>query len=65
MKAKREIILQPGQYQDVRQVAPGLAFTQRWGDNWRLAFQGNVHEISESDFEILRSEIDKAASQAA
>jgi hypothetical protein len=37
---------------------------QKWpAEHWRLAFQGNVHEILEGDFEILRSEIDKAASR--
>ena len=47
-------------------LARKLTYVQKWpAEHWRLAFQGNVHEISESDFEILRSEIDKAASQAA
>ena len=30
-----------------------MAFTQRWGANWRLAFQGNLHEIPESDYQML------------
>ena len=47
-------------------LARRLTYVQKWpAEHWRLAFQGNVHEISGSDFEILRSEIDKAASQAA
>ncbi|MCA1847202.1 MAG: EVE domain-containing protein, partial [Actinobacteria bacterium] len=47
-------------------VARKLTYVQKWpAEHWRLAFQGNVHEISGNDFEILRSEIDKAASQAA
>ena len=53
VKAKPEIILQADQYPDVREIAPGLAFTQRWGDNWRLAFQGNLHEIPEEDYERI------------
>jgi len=53
VKAKPEIILQADQYLDVREIAPGLAFTQRWGDNWRLAFQGNLHEIPEEDYERI------------
>ena len=61
VKAKREIILQPGQYLDVRQVAPGLAFTQRWGDNWRLAFQGNLHEVPEEDYERIAGLMREAA----
>lgn len=53
VKAKPEIILAPDQYLDVKEIAPGLAFTQRWGANWRLAFQGNLHEIPEEDYETL------------
>ena len=45
-----EIILSPGQYLDVKEIAPTLASTQRWGDNWRLAYQGNLHEIPEEDY---------------
>ncbi|MEA2501206.1 MAG: hypothetical protein QOD01_1317 [Actinomycetota bacterium] len=47
-------------------LARKLTYVQKWpAEHWRLAFQGNVHEIPESDFEVVRSEIDKAASQAA
>lgn len=53
VKVKAEIILSPEQYLDVREIAPGLAFTQRWGDNWRLAFQGNLHEVPEGDYERI------------
>jgi len=55
VRVKPEIILTPEQYLDVREIAPTLAFTQRWGDNWRLAFQGNLHEIPEEDYEKLAS----------
>src|SRR5439155_2337437 len=42
VKANPVVILQPEQYLDVREIAPTMAFTQRWGANWRLAFQGNL-----------------------
>jgi len=61
VKAKPEFILRPDQCLDVRQIAPGLAFTQRWGDNWRLAFQGNLREIPEEDYEKLASPMREAA----
>ncbi len=61
VKAKPEIILQADQYLDVREIAPGLAFTQRWGDNWRLAFQGNLHQIPEEDYERILGLIREAA----
>ena len=61
LKTKPEIILEPDQYLDAREIAPGLAFTQRWGDNWRLAFQGNLHEISEEDYEWIDGLMREAA----
>ena len=61
VKAKAEVILQPDQYLDVRQIAPGLAFTKRWGDNWRLAFQGNLHEIPKEDYEQIAGLMREAA----
>jgi predicted RNA-binding protein len=53
VKVRPEIILSPGQYLDVKEIAPTLASTQRWGANWRLAFQGNLHEIPEEDYERI------------
>ena len=61
VRAKPKIILQPDQYLDVREIAPTLAFAQRWGDNWRLAFQGNLHEIPEEDYEKLAGMMREAA----
>lgn len=61
VKVKPEIILTPEQYLDVRETAPTLAFTQRWGDNWRLAFQGNLHEVPEEDYEKLARMMQEAA----
>ena len=40
VQAKPQIILHPDQYLDVREIAPTLAFAQRWGANWRLALPG-------------------------
>jgi hypothetical protein len=47
-------------------VARKMTYVAKWPpEYWRLAFQGNVHEIPESDFDLLRAEIEKAASEAA
>lgn len=47
-------------------VAPRLTYVSKWpAEHWRLAFQGNVHEIPAGDFEILAAEIDAAAAEAA
>ena len=43
-------------------VARQMAYVAKWpAANWTLAFQGNVHEISEADFQLLRTAIEAAA----
>jgi len=61
VRVKPEIILDPDQYLDVKEIAPTLAFTRRWGDNWRLAFQGNLHEVPDEDYEKLAGMMRDAA----
>ena len=66
MPIGKEVTLPRDAWVPAEGLARKLTYVQKWpAEHWRLAFQGNVHEISGSDFEILRSEIDKAASQAA
>jgi predicted RNA-binding protein len=51
---KPVIILPPERYVDVREVAPALEFTKKWPpEHWRLAFQGNLHEIPASDYRAI------------
>ena len=51
VNAKPVVILSPEQYLDVKEIAPGMEFTKKWPtEHWRLAFQGNLHEIPESDY---------------
>jgi len=61
VKAKPVVILRPDQYLDVREIAPTMEFTQRWSANWRLAFQGNLHEIPDSDYKRIEALMRKAA----
>ena len=43
-------------------LAKLMEYTKRWPEkNWTLAFQGNVHLISEADYEVIREAIDKAS----
>jgi EVE domain len=63
---RKGIALPPERRVPAESLARKLAYVQKWpAEHWRLAFQGNVHEIPESDFETIRSEIDKVASEAA
>ena len=57
-----EIILAPDQYLDVREIAPGMAYTKKWpAEHWRLAFQGNLHEIPREDYEKIAGMMREAA----
>jgi hypothetical protein len=43
-------------------VARRMAYVAKWpADNWTLAFQGNVHEISADDYRLIRDAIEAAA----
>jgi len=56
VNVKPDIILSPDQYINVKDIAPTLAFTKKWpAEHWRLAFQGNLHEIPAEDYEKIAS----------
>lgn len=55
------VILSPDQYLDVKEIAPGMEVTKKWPpEHWRLAFQGNLHEIPESDCKRIEGLMDQA-----
>jgi hypothetical protein len=63
---RKEVALPRERWVSAEGLARTLAHVSKWPpEHWRLAFQGNVHEIPEGDFELIRSEIDAAASEAA
>jgi predicted RNA-binding protein len=46
-------------------LARQMTYASRWPvEHWTLAFQGNVHNIPEEDYELIRHEIEKSAKQA-
>lgn len=62
VKIKPEIILTPDQYLDVRELGPRMDYTKKWpAEHWRLAFQGNLHQIPESDYKMLSGLMKEAA----
>jgi hypothetical protein len=53
-----DLALPEADYVDAEPIAREMTHTKRWPEkNWTLAFQGNVHEISEADFNIIRNAI--------
>lgn len=62
----KDVVLARDRWVGAEGVARRLTYVSKWpAEHWRLAFQGNVHEIPESDFALLAGEIDSAASHAA
>ena len=62
VKVKPVIVLAPEQYLDVKEIAPAMDYTKKWpAEHWRLAFQGNLHEIPESDYKRIESLMRQAA----
>ncbi|MCM8745721.1 EVE domain-containing protein [Thermomicrobium sp. CFH 73360] len=57
-----DIVLPPGLTVPAEQLAPLLEHTQKWPpEHWRLAFQGQLHRISERDFTLIRQALAQAA----
>jgi predicted RNA-binding protein len=61
VKTAPDRVLERDQWLDVKELAPRLEFTRRRGEHWRLAFQGNLHKISEEDYQTISAEVDAAA----
>ena len=58
-------ILDEDRYLDVKEYADQLEMTRARGEYWRLAFQGNLHKLTDNDFTLLKKDIDAAAKTAA
>lgn len=58
-------ILTKDQWLDVKDYADRLDMTRRRGEHWRLAFQGNLHRISDEDYELISKDVDAALRKVA
>ena len=65
VKTTPDRLLDKGQWLDVKEYATRLEMTRRRGEHWRLAFQGNLHKISDADYKLLVKDIEAAAKTAA
>ncbi|MDZ7727147.1 MAG: EVE domain-containing protein [Dehalococcoidia bacterium] len=60
------IILDEADWLDAEPYHDRFEWTQRWPrERWTLAYQGNLHEITEQDFEVLKADMEKAAKKEA
>lgn len=58
-------ILDKAQWLDVKEYADRLEMTRRRGEYWRLAFQGNLHQIDDEDYETISRDVDAALKKVA
>ncbi len=56
-----DLILPVGEAIPAEPVARQMTYVAKWpANNWTLAFQGNVHEIGESDYRLIREAVEAA-----
>lgn len=56
-----ELVLPEEVYAEAEPIARAMDYAKKWpAANWTLAFQGNVHEVSASDFALIREAIERA-----
>jgi hypothetical protein len=59
VKIKGDCILPQEDFVPAEGVARQMTYVSKWpAENWTLAFQGNVHEIGEGDYALLRQAIE-------
>jgi hypothetical protein len=64
VKISPDVILPAGEAVPAEGIARQMAYVAKWpAQNWTLAFQGNVHEIGEGDYQLIRDAV-KAACRA-
>ncbi len=57
-----DIVLPPGLTVPAEEIALMLDHTKKWPpEHWRLAFQGQLHRISERDFTLIRQALAQTA----
>jgi hypothetical protein len=59
---KPVIALQPDRFVPAEPLAREIEYTKRWpAEHWTLAFQGNVHELSDADADLIEAACRRAA----
>lgn len=62
---KAGVVLPEERWLDAEPYHVRFAWTQKWPkEHWTLAYQGNLHEIPESDFDMLEADLKAALSKA-
>jgi len=60
------VVLDPADWPDAEPYHDRFGWTQKWPRaNWTLAYQGNLHEIPQTDFELLLEDMKKRVKASA
>jgi len=63
---KPRVVLPPGVFVPATSLLPVLEWVKKWpADHWHLAFQGNVHVLTDQDFDTIEGSLRSALSLAA
>ncbi len=59
---RKELVLDRDDWIDVEGIARKMTYVSKWpAEHWRLAFQGNLHDIPEEDFERIKAALEEAS----
>jgi hypothetical protein len=62
---RAELVLERDDWIDVEGIARKMTYVSKWpAEHWRLAFQGNLHDIPEEDFERIKAALEETANRA-
>jgi predicted RNA-binding protein len=62
VQIRPDVVLDERQWVEAEPFHDRFSWTQKWPRaNWTLAYQGNLHEVSDEDFELLEGEMRQAA----
>jgi hypothetical protein len=62
VRIEADVVLPETEFVPAEGVARRMTYVAKWpSDNWTLAFQGNVHEIGEDDYRLIREAIEARA----
>ena len=66
VRIEPDVVLEEEAFAPAEPLARRMTHAAKWpAENWTLAFQGNVHQIDEADFRLIRDAIEERAAVGA
>ncbi len=65
VKTEPEVVAEEDAWIDAEPVARQMTYAKKWpAEHWTLAFQGNVHNVPEEDYELIRGLLEDAIKES-